>query len=76
METQIHNVTELEVRKVRRHTHERRAFYVRDIVVNSSYERRAFYVRDIVVRDDKGRKFQLTLFADERGTLALTGEGA
>lgn len=62
METQIHNVTELEVRKVRR--------------VNSSYERRAFYVRDIVVRDDKGRKFQLTLFADERGTLDLTGEGA
>jgi len=60
METQIHNVTEIEVRKVKRHTH----------------ERRAFYVQDIVVRDDKGRKFQLTLFSDERGTLDLTGGGA
>ena len=60
METQIHNVTEIEVRKVKRLT--------------NSYG--AFYVRNIVVRDDKGRKFELTLYADERGTLDLTGEGA
>ena len=60
MQTQIHNVTEIVVRKVSRLTD----------------KRRVFYVRDIVVWDDKGRKFELTLFSDEEGGLDLTREGA
>ena len=60
MELSIHNVTEVEIKGVTQH----------------EAEHGKFYVRDIVVRDNKGNKFELTLYSDEKQTLDLTGEGA
>lgn len=61
MELSIHNVKEVEVKEI--NSHERK-------------DDTRFYVRHLLVWDDKGNKFELTLFSDERRSLELTGEGA
>jgi len=66
-ELSIHNVTSIEVKEI--DCHARPKAYDGD-------KGEKFYVRHIVIKDSKGRKFEVTSFADERRSLDLTGEGA
>jgi len=63
MHTDIHNVVAINVGELERRTRSEKA-------VSLGFKDDYWY-RTIVIEDDKGRKFNLTLFSDEEGGLDL-----